>query len=100
MIQRKSIQVNGIVQGVGFRPFVYRLADHLKVAGFVNNNSDGVTIEIEGQQDALNRFIEILQTKSPPLAIISEITLSDIPTKNEKSFRIIATSKKSKAFLI
>lgn len=97
MIHRKSLQVNGIVQGVGFRPFVYRLAHQLKLAGFVNNNSNGVTIEIEGTQNSLAVFIEKLRNNTPPLAQIAEIAYQNIPVKNEKAFQIITTSNNSAA---
>ena len=61
MHKRFLIEVAGIVQGVGFRPYLFRLANRLKLTGFVNNNSNGVLIEIEGDLDALKRFVTTLE---------------------------------------
>ena len=57
-LQRRRVNVRGVVQGVGFRPFVYGLATRLGLTGFVGNNSHGVFIEIEGDEDSLDQFIE------------------------------------------
>ncbi len=65
-IQRQRILIQGIVQGVGFRPFVYGQALHLGLVGFVCNDSQGVTIEIEGSSEALDDFQRALRTKLPP----------------------------------
>ncbi len=75
MLYRKKYKIKGIVQGVGFRPFVYRLALAYHLKGWVLNDSSGVTIEIEGTQDAIDNLIDHLVTKPPPLATIDEITL-------------------------
>jgi hydrogenase maturation protein HypF len=55
---RKHIHVRGIVQGVGFRPFVYKLANSLRLTGYVFNSSSGVTIELEGEERAVVEFLE------------------------------------------
>jgi len=67
------ITVSGIVQGVGFRPFVYRVAHRLELAGRVRNTATGVTIEIEGAAEAIDTFGEVLQSEPPPLAVITDI---------------------------
>lgn len=68
------IKVNGIVQGVGFRPFVYRIASLLHLKGYVLNMGDaGVEIEVEGEEKKIYEFIELLKEKKPPLAKIDEI---------------------------
>ena len=72
-IQRQRILIQGIVQGVGFRPFVYGQALHLGLVGFVCNDSQGVTIEIEGSAEALDDFQRALHTKLPPLARIDTL---------------------------
>jgi len=74
-ITRLQIQVRGIVQGVGFRPFVYQLAHTLGLSGHVFNSTSGVTIEIEGSKLALDSFLETLKTEPPQLADIQEVTV-------------------------
>ncbi|HVY11960.1 MAG TPA: acylphosphatase, partial [Alphaproteobacteria bacterium] len=58
---RRHVQVRGVVQGVGFRPFVYRLATEELLAGWIGNDTDGVTIEIEGPQACVERFLQRLR---------------------------------------
>jgi len=89
MHKRYLIEVAGIVQGVGFRPYIFRLADRLQLSGFVNNNSDGVLIEIEGDEDTLQKFIATLKFQPPPLAQITSIDIREVPHKNESKFRIV-----------
>jgi len=91
--KRIEIRVGGVVQGVGFRPFVFRLARRLDLCGFVNNNSDGVLIEIEGEQNKLDRFIDTLRFQPPPLAQIIDFSRRLIPLRDDSSFRIIASEK-------
>jgi len=71
--QRKRIRVQGIVQGVGFRPFVYRLAVSLGLSGHVLNVSGGVIIEVEGSAAAMDSFLDRLPKEAPPLASIDEL---------------------------
>jgi len=87
-VARRRLVVRGIVQGVGFRPFVYGLAQRLGLAGFVLNDSDGVTIEIEGYAGALDAFEQALQAEAPPLARIDTITCTDAVPRGELAFRI------------
>ena len=87
-IQRRRIQVQGIVQGVGFRPFVYGLATRWELAGFVLNDSQGVTIEVEGPVEALDSFQDALQYHAPPLARIDSIATEDIPPLRDSAFSI------------
>src|SRR6266704_1405637 len=72
-IQRRRILIQGIVQGVGFRPFVYGQALRWGLVGFVLNNSLGVTIEVEGSSEALDRFQRTLREEAPPLARIDSL---------------------------
>ena len=72
-IKRLEIRVKGAVQGVGFRPFVYRLAHDLGLAGSVNNSAAGVEIEIEGRESQLEQFLTRLHSEKPPHALINEI---------------------------
>ncbi len=69
-IQRHRILVHGIVQGVGFRPFVHRLAKDCALAGFVHNSSTGVVVEVEGLPDRLMNFQRRLHAEAPALAKI------------------------------
>ena len=75
MTSASSIQVRGIVQGVGFRPFVYRLAREHGLAGWVSNVEDGVAIHVEGDDQALRAFVDQLEAQPPPAAAISSIQL-------------------------
>ncbi|GHV04442.1 carbamoyltransferase [Campylobacterota bacterium] len=93
MIIRREITVFGTVQGVGFRPFVYRLAHELQLAGSVRNDGFGVTIEIEGESAVCERFCELLASQKPPLSIISSIKKRDLTLQNETDFTIVNTAR-------
>ena len=80
------VSVKGIVQGVGFRPFVYNLAKALDLKGFVINSSKGVTIEIEGKESAA--FIDRLTGEAPPLSQIMSVDIVSIPYQGYKNFEI------------
>ena len=88
MIERQRITVQGIVQGVGFRPFVYGQALYWDLAGFVLNDSQGVTIEVEGTVEALDGFQRALREHAPPLARIDTIVTELIPPRHEHTFII------------
>jgi hydrogenase maturation protein HypF len=83
---RKRIEVQGIVQGVGFRPFVYRIAKRCDIRGWVLNSSDGVVIEAEGPN--VTEFLAILRTELPPLARIDRLHISDRPAQGDPDFVI------------
>ena len=85
---RHTIQVEGIVQGVGFRPFVYNLAVSLGLAGWVLNDSHGVTIEVEGDSAKLDLFNKSLQSKHPPLAHIARLQVTSLPEQKMETFVI------------
>ncbi|MEE3777149.1 carbamoyltransferase HypF [Campylobacter sp. CX2-4080-23] len=72
-----KIEIYGLVQGVGFRPFVYQLATNLGLNGIVLNDSSGVKIELSGELGLIDEFIKSLKTKLPPLARIDKIVVSD-----------------------
>src|SRR5450631_475098 len=69
-IARTSISISGIVQGVGFRPFVYRLAAELGLTGWVRNSAEGVLIEACGTEERLAHFTWRIRNETPPLAVI------------------------------
>ncbi len=80
----------GTVQGVGFRPFVYRTAVGRKLAGFVRNLGDaGVEIEIEGDTDSVSSFLAALHNERPPLAAIERLDVADLPPDGSLEFRIV-----------
>lgn len=81
------ILVKGIVQGVGFRPFIYNLAKGLNLKGYVKNTSDGVIIEAEGE--SLNEFLQSIQNKCPPIARIDSIKTDELPLNGYEDFIII-----------
>src|ERR1700722_14264511 len=88
-VVRKRVQVRGIVQGVGFRPFVYTLATSLGLAGYVFNSSAGVTIEVEGFEDLVERFLGALRSDPPHLAEIGEVTVGELEVTGEAIFAIL-----------
>ena len=87
-IQRMSVVVHGIVQGVGFRPFVYSQARRWELGGFVRNDSTGVTIEIEGSQAHLANFLRALQEETPVLARVDAVEVRSLAVRGETSFVI------------
>jgi hydrogenase maturation protein HypF len=90
-VQRREVRVLGVVQGVGFRPFVYRLAQEECLAGFIGNDTDGVIIEVEGAPVSIGNFLRRLEAEAPALARVDSVTSGEIPPKQEKSFSIVAS---------
>jgi len=89
--QRRELRVRGVVQGVGFRPFVYRLALEENLAGFIGNDTDGVFIEIEGPPERVSAFAVRLRADAPPLSRIDSVTTRELPPTGESGFRIVAS---------
>ena len=87
-ISRKEIHIGGIVQGVGFRPFVYKLAQELGLHGYVFNSSGGVTVEVEGPDSQLECFIRRLRDETPPLAQIEDVRVQTLAPAGYLSFVI------------
>ncbi|MBO3839534.1 MAG: carbamoyltransferase HypF [Thermoproteota archaeon] len=85
------INVNGIVQGVGYRPFVYRLAVELGLNGFVLNSGDGVIMEIEGKTEDCLKFIERLKAEKPPRAVVKTLSYEKIPPRGYNEFKVEQT---------
>lgn len=96
----REIRIVGRVQGVGFRPFVFRIAHETGISGTVQNNMDGVFIHAEGNESVLKKFVHKLKNELPPLAKINEITMKDVPPNGINSFEIIASEKKGSSSLI
>ncbi len=82
---RRHFTITGIVQGVGFRPFVFRLATELRLTGWVRNSPAGVEIELQGAEGQLQSFVRRLPTELPPLAVISSFESRDLPVLPDES---------------
>jgi hydrogenase maturation protein HypF len=90
---RTAVRVEGIVQGVGFRPFVYSLATGLGLRGFVGNDTDGVFAEVEGTQEDISVFLDKLERDAPPLARIERVTATPMRPENTAEFVIVASEQ-------
>ncbi|HVO59606.1 MAG TPA: carbamoyltransferase HypF, partial [Terriglobales bacterium] len=90
---RRQIEVSGIVQGVGFRPYIYRLATERHLSGNISNTSSGVTIEIQGPPFAVEDFISRLPKEAPPLARITDVSVVELPCNGDQDFRIVASRR-------
>lgn len=88
---RRSVRVTGVVQGVGYRPFVHRLATAAGLAGEVGNDAEGVFIEIEGPHPAVERFIAALRTTAPPLAQVDRVEVIPVPLRNSDGFAVVGS---------
>jgi hydrogenase maturation protein HypF len=89
MTTRARVLVDGVVQGVGFRPFVHGLAQRLSLGGVVGNDSDGVFIEVEGPAEAVDTFVDLLRTESPPLAVVERVRVEHMPPTGTAGFTIV-----------
>ena len=78
--RRIHLNIRGIVQGVGFRPFLHRLTARFSLSGWVRNTSAGVELELEGDSIQLEQFLSALHAEQPPLAVIAEVECADLPT--------------------
>ena len=87
------MRVTGTVQGVGFRPFVYRLAGELGLAGHVLNDDRGVLAEAEGDAEAVERFLERLPAEAPPLATVEDVAHEELPATGRHGFAIAASER-------
>ncbi len=93
--KRIKLEISGIVQGVGFRPFIYQLASENSLEGSVLNNGEGVVIEIEGSKTKLDVFLSALELNPPVLSRIDIIRKTDIQVENTKGFEIIESNTSS-----
>ena len=87
-MKRVRIRLRGIVQGVGFRPFVHNLAARWQLAGYVLNSSSGLVAEVEGDPDAVDRFVDAVRAEAPPLAWIQEMEAAELAPEGGTSFEI------------
>lgn len=98
MISR-HIHITGIVQGVGFRPFIYNLAKQHHLSGWVRNSASGVDIEVTGDEQAQNAFLAAIHHTPPPLSQIDEIVTEDVEAKHFSDFTIIKSEDQDSDFI-
>src|SRR5512140_3203258 len=91
--KRLRIEIEGIVQGVGFRPFIFRLAGTHGIKGWVRNVSGSVLLEAEGTRANLSAFLLDIEREAPPLASVTVIRKSAIPPVGEKGFLILPSAE-------
>ena len=99
-ITRLQLGIRGVVQGVGFRPYVYNLARRFGLVGFVLNSARGVFIEIEGSRDRLEAFVAALPAEAPPLVRIAEVSRTEIPVLDDSEFAIRHSEAEDSAFAL
>ena len=95
LINRYEIKIIGLVQGIGFRPFIYNIATQLHLNGWVNNSSEGVTIQIESNQSQLILFIDKIKQEKPPLSVINDIIITPLHYHGYQSFTIKQSEQKN-----
>ncbi|MGJ7921808.1 carbamoyltransferase HypF [Neobacillus sp. LXY-4] len=100
MASALKVSVRGRVQGVGFRPFVFGLADKYQVTGTVQNNMDGVKINIEGEEDKLQAFLYDLENSPPRLSKINEIIVEKVELSHYSTFSIIQSERTGTSLLV
>src|SRR5919204_6387424 len=86
--ERRRVMVRGIVQGVGFRPFIYGLARRHGLVGLVRNDAEGVQIEVEGAPEALDLFVRGIVDEAPPLAVVETVSWRPLAVRGEQTFQI------------
>jgi len=98
--QAMRIIVNGIVQGVGFRPFIYRLAAQQNITGWVQNSSTGVWIEAEGEPESIEYFIGLIKRQPPPLAVVRQVYTESIEYVGYHNFSIRRSSREERQLVM
>jgi hydrogenase maturation protein HypF len=91
-VERRTVLVTGVVQGVGFRPFVYALARELGLSGEVSNTGDGVVVDVEGAPGALGEFCRRVRSDAPALAVVDGVRSVPLPARGARGFSIAASS--------
>jgi hydrogenase maturation protein HypF len=91
--ERRRIRVTGTVQGVGFRPFVFRSARRLGLAGSVSNDAEGVLIDVEGAPTALDELVRLLAAAPPPLARVESVSATPAPARGATGFEVVASQR-------
>jgi hydrogenase maturation protein HypF len=91
-MQRQRIAITGLVQGVGFRPFIFRLATSLLLTGYIRNTPTGIVIEIQGDASNVSHFLKKMTEEKPPLAYYAKVTVTGLSPQSEEVFSIQASS--------
>jgi len=99
-VDRRKFTVRGVVQGVGFRPFVFNLACRCALAGWVLNDAGGVEIEVEGPAERLEEFARRLVEEAPPLARIQDVRAEDVPARGESGFEILLSQDERERYTL
>jgi len=92
---RVRVSVEGVVQGVGFRPFVHRLASRHEIAGWVRNDAGGVLVEAEGGEASLESFLHELAERPPPLAVVERVRIEPLAATGRRGFRIVGSGTRT-----
>ncbi|MBM4125890.1 MAG: carbamoyltransferase HypF [Nitrospira sp.] len=100
LAQRVRIDVDGTVQGVGFRPFVYRLAHELELSGWVSNTVNGVSIEVEGGAPTIETFLRRLKDEAPASACVDGMRTYGIPVQDDRGFAIHRSTERGRPSLV
>jgi hydrogenase maturation protein HypF len=90
---RVRLRIDGIVQGVGFRPFVHGLASRLGLAGSVRNDVRGVVVDVEGDAEVVDRFVSLIRRGGPPMAVIESVVTEEIEPVGQRAFVIDASDR-------
>ncbi|MCX7983069.1 MAG: carbamoyltransferase HypF [Syntrophales bacterium] len=98
--KRKRFFFSGIVQGVGFRPYLYRIAQRYELGGFVRNTPEGVLLEVEGPDGKLAEFFQTIMEELPPAAEVTHVEVSEEMIKGESSFHILESDQEGKKEVI
>ena len=93
----RFIKVQGIVQGVGFRPFIFNMAERFNLTGWVRNSSSGVESTVSGDEDNMASFIEEIRSNPPPLARIDSLTVHEVPYEEFAGFKILPSLEEAGA---
>ena len=99
MPERWRIEAAGVLQGIGFRPFVYRLAVELSLVGFVRNDGSGVDIQVEGTPESLRRFVHRLRLELPSGGRIDDLSRRTIPVESTSSFEILRSDASARPMM-
>jgi hydrogenase maturation protein HypF len=89
---RVEVRVEGVVQGVGFRPYIHGLAHRLGLSGRVGNDTAGVFMEVEGAEQAVSDFLAALPSEAPPLAVIEQVRTNPLTPTGESGFHIVSSN--------
>lgn len=91
-IRTVRILISGLVQGVGFRPFLHRIAGQFNITGWVQNTNENVRLEITGNDASINKFISAIRDESPPAALIEEISVTETDLQEFSGFSILQSN--------